>query len=84
MMVELAFYPHDRVQSVSSLCRALGETETNLHRAIENIPALYVGPTKKPKKNGTGFRDVYDTKTPLKPLLRRINDVFFKQVAYSG
>jgi hypothetical protein len=65
MTVELAFYPYDRVQSVSSLCRALGETEARLQRIIENIPSLYIGPTKKPKKNGSGFRDVYDMRLSM-------------------
>lgn len=36
---------------------------------------------QKPKKNG-GFRDVYDTKPPLKPLLKTINSVLFRSVHF--
>ncbi|WP_407971010.1 reverse transcriptase family protein [Burkholderia pyrrocinia] len=42
---------------------------------------LYIGPKPKPKKNG-GVRYVFDTKLPLKPLLKRINSVFFRHVVF--
>jgi hypothetical protein len=42
---------------------------------------LYIGPTPKPKKNG-GTRYVYDTKPPLKPLLKSVNRLVFKKVEF--
>lgn len=52
-------------------------------RAIASrVPSLYVGPMHKPKKSGKGFRDVYDTAPPLKPLLKKINQVFFEVVDF--
>jgi hypothetical protein len=75
-------YPHDPIQSVGSLCRALALPEPLLRSMAERIPKLYIGPKPKPKKSGNGFRDVYDTKPPLKPLLRRINKVFFERVVF--
>lgn len=75
-------YPHDPIQSVSSLCRALAVPEALLGSLADRIPKLYIGPKPKPKKSGNGFRDVYDTRPPLKPLLRRINKVFFEKVVF--
>lgn len=43
--------------------------------------SLYIGPKPKIKKNG-GIRLVFDTKAPLKSLLKKINTVFLKQVTY--
>lgn len=80
--MEAPAYPHDPIQSVSSLCRALALPEPLLRSIAERIPKLYIGPTPKPKKSGNGFRDVYDTRPPLKPLLRKINKVFFERVAF--
>lgn len=42
---------------------------------------MYIGPKPKPKKNG-GVRYVFDTKVPLKPLLKKINNVFFRRVDF--
>jgi len=51
-------------------------------RSLEKrAPSLYIGPKPKVKKNG-GIRYVYDTKAPLKPLLKKINTTFFKQVYF--
>lgn len=75
-------YPHDPIQSVGSLCRALAIAEPLLCSIAERVPKLYIGPTPKPKKSGNGFRDVYDTRPPLKPLLKRINKVFFERVVF--
>ena len=75
-------YPHDPIQSVGSLCRALAIAEPLLCSIAERVPKLYIGPTPKAKKSGNGFRDVYDTRPPLKPLLRQINKVFFKRVSF--
>lgn len=75
-------YPHDPIQSVGSLCRALSVPEPYLRSIAARVPKLYIGPTPKPKKSGKGFRDVYDTRPPLKPLLKTINQVFFKKVVF--
>ncbi len=82
MSVKAPAYPHDPVQSVGSLCRALAVAEPLLCSIAERVPKLYIGPTQKPKKSGNGFRDVYDTRPPLKPLLKRINKVFFERVVF--
>ncbi|WP_322005867.1 reverse transcriptase family protein [Paraburkholderia tropica] len=42
---------------------------------------MYIGPKPKPKKNG-GVRYVFDTKAPLKPLLKKINSIFFRRVQF--
>jgi len=81
MTVTIPHYPHARIQSVASLCRALGVAEGELRSIVDRAPSLYIGPTPKPKKDG-GFRNVYDTKRPLKPLLRRVNKVFFERVSF--
>lgn len=75
-------YPHDPIQSIGSLCRALAIAEPLLCSIAERVPKIYIGPTPKPKKGGNGFRDVYDTRPPLKPLLKRINKVFFERVVF--
>ena len=75
-------YPCRPLQSVESLAKALACPESLLRSIAARVPTLYIGPTPKPKKNGKGFRDVYDTKCPLKPLLRKINQVFFEVVQY--
>ena len=75
-------YPCRPLQSVESLAKALGCPESLLRSLAARAPTLYIGPTPKPKKNGKGFRDVYDTKQPLKPLLKKINKVFFEIVQY--
>ena len=80
-MVDYPTYPHERIQSVQSLCRALGISESTLRAVAARAPNLYIGPKPKPKKNG-GFRYVFDTKAPLKPLLKKINSVFFRHVRF--
>ena len=75
-------YPYRPLRSVDSLAKALGYPAGMLRSIAARIPKLYIGPTPKPKRNGNGFRDVYDTKPPLKPLLRKINQVFFEAVRY--
>lgn len=75
-------YPCRPLQSVESLAKALACPESLLRSLAVRAPTLYIGPTPKPKKNGKGFRDVYDTKQPLKPLLKKINKVFFEIVQY--
>jgi hypothetical protein len=80
--VKAPVYPHGPIQSVGSLCRALFIAEALLCSIAERVPKLYIGPTPKPKKSGNGFRDVYDTRPPLKPLLKRINKGFFERVVF--
>lgn len=80
--MESARYPLDRIQSIQSLCHALSMTEPMLRSIARRAPRLYIGPTPKPKKNSTKLRYVFDTRQPLKPLLKRINDVIFKRVIY--
>lgn len=75
-------YRHKPIRSVASLCRALGEKEEFLRSLASRTGRLYRGPIPKPKKNGKGTRDVYDAKHPLKPLLQKINRVFFRNVDY--
>ncbi|CAJ0733883.1 MULTISPECIES: reverse transcriptase family protein [Burkholderiaceae] len=74
-------YPHERIQSIQSLCCALGLSEPTLRAIASRAPNLYIGPKPKPKKNG-GIRYVFDTKSPLKPLLKKINSVFFRRVVF--
>lgn len=75
-------YTQRPIQSIESLCCALGQTEGFLRSMANRIPKLYIGPMPKPKKNGNGFRNVYDTKAPLKLLLKKINVVFFRKVDF--
>jgi len=74
-------YPHSPIQSVQSLCCALGLPEPLLRSIARRAPGLYIGPKPKAKKNG-GVRYVFDTEVPLKPLLKKINTVFFRQVNF--
>lgn len=80
--MELARYPHARIQSIQSLCCALSVSEAQLRAIARRAPHLYVGPRPKLKKNSTAVRYVFDTRTPLKPLLKRINSVFFRRVLF--
>ena len=80
--MESATYPLARIQNIQSLCCALGISEPMLRSIARRAPRLYVGPTPKPKKNSTKVRYVFDTRKPLKPLLKRINDVIFQRVNY--
>lgn len=70
------------IQSIAALCRALGRPEGLLRDLAERVPQLYVGPKPRLKKDGKSYRYVYDTKFPLKPLLKTINQVIFKRVAF--
>lgn len=80
--MESATYPLARIQNIQSLCCALGISEPMLRSIARRAPRLYIGPTPKPKKNSTKVRYVFDTRKPLKPLLKRINDVILKRVNY--
>jgi hypothetical protein len=75
-------YPCRPLQSVESLAKALACPEGTLRSIARRVATLYIGPTPKPKKNGLGYRNVYDTKHPLKPLLKKMNQVFFEAVQY--
>lgn len=80
--MESATYPLARIQNIQSLCCALGISEPMLRSIVRRASRLYVGPTPKLKKNSAKVRYVFDTRKPLKPLLKRINDVIFKRVNY--
>lgn len=60
---------------------AFGMPEPALRSIARRASGLYIGPKPKPKKNG-GIRYVFDTKAPLKPLLKKINKVFFRRVEF--
>ena len=79
--MDCATYPKQRIQSIQSLCRALNVPEVQLQNVALRAERLYTPPKQKPKKNG-GFRDVYDTKPPLKSLLKTINAVLFRRVRF--
>ncbi|EMN5130290.1 RNA-directed DNA polymerase [Burkholderia contaminans] len=74
-------YTHRPVQTIGSLARALQVSECQLLGIAQRATDLYIGPKPKPKKNG-GIRYVFDTKPPLKSLLRRINSTFFKHTHF--
>lgn len=74
-------YKHRPVQTISALARALRISESLLLGIAGRATDLYIGPKPKPKKNG-GIRYVFDTKPPLKSLLRRINGTFFKHTQF--
>lgn len=80
--MQRATYPYRPLQSVQALARALGRPEGVLRSIASRVPSLYIGPMPKLKKSGKGFRDVYDTAVPLKPLLKKINQVFFEVVEF--
>jgi len=77
-----AHYPHQPIHSVEALCSALRVHPRQLQAIAQIAPQLYRGPISKPKKRGNGVRFVYDTNDPLKPLLRRINQVFFREIRF--
>nr|WP_059889628.1 reverse transcriptase family protein [Burkholderia vietnamiensis] len=79
--VDRPIYKHRPVQTISSLARALRVSESLLLAIGERSADLYIGPKPKPKKSG-GIRYVFDTKPPLKSLLRRINATFFKHTHF--
>ena len=80
--MERPVYGNQPIRSVAALCRALGTPEGLLRSLAERIPQLYIGPKPKLKKDGKSFRNVYDTKPPLKPLLKKINAVVFENVIF--
>jgi hypothetical protein len=75
-------YQAKPIRSVAALCRALSLPEGMLRDLTQRIPQLYVGPKPKLKKDGKSFRMVYDTKPPLKPLLKMINRIIFESVSF--
>ena len=81
-MLECPVYQHKAIRSVESLAKALHVTPGFLEDLATRAPKLYIGPKKKLKRDKITYRDVWDTKPPLKGLLRTINDVIFKRVSY--
>lgn len=74
-------YSCGSIQSVQSLCRALNTPEPLLRSIVHRAPNLYIGPKPKVKKSG-GIRYVFDTKAPLKQLLKKINVVIFRRTYF--
>lgn len=79
--MEKLTYRYSSIQSVNSLCSALGIQESRLRYIAQNAPSMYIGPMPRLKKNGD-YRYVFDTNEPLKSLLKKINSVFFKKIYY--
>lgn len=79
--MDCATYPKQRIQTVQSLGRALGVPEGLLLNLSHRAERLYTPPIRKPKKSG-GFRNVYDTKPPLKCVLQKINATIFRGVRF--
>ena len=80
-MTRTPIYRHSPIYSIGALGRALRYEEHTLRVIADRAPRLYIGPTPLPKKNG-GIRNVYDTRWPLKELLRTVNKVFFQRVDF--
>jgi hypothetical protein len=76
-----AFYPHNRVQSVESLQRPLGLRPAALYSLADRVSRMYFVAKREPKADGTE-RLLYDTREPLKSVLKRINDHFLRRVQY--
>ncbi|WP_339800908.1 reverse transcriptase family protein [Saezia sanguinis] len=74
-------YTHKPIYNVQSLCKALGLQEPMLRAVAARADRLYIGPMPRPKKNN-GVRYVFDTKPPLKQILRTINRVIFCHVDF--
>ena len=70
------------IHSIKALSRALECTPGTLQNLAKRASSLYIGPMRKLKKDGKTFRDVYDTKPPLKPLLQKINRRIFTNVDF--
>lgn len=75
-------YEAKPIRSVAALCRALSMPEGILRDLTERIPQLYIGPKPKLKKDGKSYRFVYDTKPPLKLLLKVVNSTIFERVSF--
>lgn len=80
-MTDRPLYRHAPIYSTGALGRALGYSEQSLLEIARRAPKMYIGPIEKPKKNG-GTRYVFDTRFPLKPLLKKINTTFFQRVEF--
>ncbi|UIN21978.1 reverse transcriptase family protein [Herbaspirillum frisingense] len=74
-------YRYAPILSIQALCRALGCNEPFLRSLAERASGMYIGPKPMQKKSG-GIRFVYDTKHPLKDVLKKVNRVFFKKTHY--
>ncbi|WP_457393371.1 reverse transcriptase family protein [Roseateles sp. P5_E1] len=76
-----AFFPHDRVQSVESLRHPLGFSPEDLRKLAGRASGMYFVAKRVIKEDGTE-RLLYDTRMPLKTVLRRINEHFLRRVQY--
>lgn len=75
-------YEAKPIRSVPALCRALSMPEGMLRDLAQRIPQLYIGPKPKLKRDGKSYRFVYDTRPPLKPLLKVVNRIIFERVLF--
>jgi Reverse transcriptase (RNA-dependent DNA polymerase) len=76
-----ARYPRKPVRSLEALRHPLGMDPRELVSLAKRASGLYVAATTAEKEDGT-LRVLYDTRKPLKPVLRRINDHFLRPVIY--
>ncbi|RQT06377.1 RNA-directed DNA polymerase [Burkholderia contaminans] len=76
-----ASYPHARIQSVESLRHPLGMGPVGLRRLAKRASDMYFVAHRIPKDDGSE-RIVYDTREPLKSVLRRINQHILRRVVY--
>lgn len=75
------FYPYDRIQSVESLQHPLGMRAAGLRRLAGRASRMYFVAKRIPKDDGSE-RIVYDTREPLKPVLKRITQHILRRVRY--
>jgi len=74
-------YPFNRVQSVDSLRHPLGMLPAELAQLAQRASSMYFVAKTQIKADGS-TRVLYDTKEPLKTVLKRINENFLKRVIY--
>ena len=75
------FYPFDRIQSLESLRHPLGRSPDELVRLSARASRMYFIAKREPKEDGD-FRILFDTREPLKGVLKQININFLSRVNY--
>lgn len=75
--------PVGAIQSVENLARALDIPLVQLRSHAEEYAGRY-RPIQKPKKNGKGYRTVYNPSDGLKSIQRAINSRIFRNVRYGS
>jgi hypothetical protein len=77
------YYKNKPIHSVQSLAQALKQPQALLESLATRAPKMFIGPKKKPKPKKPGeFREVFDTKWPLKGILQKINRVIFENTYF--